>query len=66
MSLITVDFWVKSFDNTYLKCTKDVVNSPKATILILHGLAEHYKRYDYVTNKFVENNLFFWCKLLEL
>ena len=53
MSVTTVDFWVKSFDNTYLKCTKDVVNSPKATILILHGLAEHYKRYDYVTNKFV-------------
>ncbi|MFR2317332.1 alpha/beta hydrolase [Terrisporobacter sp.] len=56
MSVTTVDFWVKSFDNTYLKCAKDVVNSPKATILILHGLAEHYKRYDYVTNKFVENN----------
>ena len=57
MSVTTVDFWVKSFDNTYLKCAKDVVNSPKATILILHELAEHYKRYDYVTNKFVENNL---------
>ena len=56
MSVTTVDFWVKSFDNTYLKCAKDVVNSPKATILILHELAEHYKRYDYVTNKFVENN----------
>ena len=57
MSVTTVDFWVKSFDNTYLKCAKDVVNSPKATILILHGLAEHYKRYDYVTNKFVEKHL---------
>ena len=41
MSVTTVDFWVKSFDNTYLKCAKDVVNSPKATILILHELAEH-------------------------
>ena len=56
MSVTTVDFWVKSFDNTYLKCTKDLVNSPKATILILHGLAEHYRRYDYITSKFVANN----------
>ena len=56
MSVTAVDFWVKSFDNTYLKCTKDLVNSPKATILILHGLAEHYRRYDYVTNKFVSSN----------
>ena len=56
MSVTTVDFWVKSFDNTYLKCTKDLVNSPKATILILHGLAEHYRRYDYITSKFIANN----------
>ena len=32
MSVTTVDFWVKSFDNTYLKCAKELVNSPKATI----------------------------------
>ena len=56
MSVTTVDFWVKSFDNTYLKCAKDLVNSPKATILILHGLAEHYRRYDYIASKFVSNN----------
>lgn len=56
MSLITVDFWVKSFDNTYLKCAKNLVNSPKATILILHGLGEHYRRYDYITRKFMANN----------
>ena len=56
MSVTTVDFWVKSFDNTYLKCAKELVNSPKATILILHGLAEHYRRYDYITSKFVANN----------
>lgn len=56
MGFTTVDFWVKSFDNTYLKCAKDLVNSPKATILILHGLAEHHKRYDYVANKFVSND----------
>ena len=55
MSVTTVDFWVKSFDNTYLKCAKELVNSPKATILILHGLAEHYRRYDYITSKFFAN-----------
>ena len=56
MSVTAVDFWIKSFDNTCLKCAKNLVESPKATILILHGLAEHYKRYDYVANKFVSNN----------
>ncbi len=55
MSVTKVDFWVKSFDNTYLKCAKDLVDSPKATVLILHGLAEHYRRYDYITSKFASN-----------
>ena len=56
MTVTTIDFWAKSFDNTYLKCAKNLVDSPKATILILHGLGEHFKRYDYLTSKFIENN----------
>ena len=51
MCIAKIDFWIKSFDNINLKCTKDLVSHPKATILIVHGLAEHHKRYDYVTNK---------------
>lgn len=55
MSNATKEFWVKSLDNIYLKCVCNPVNNSKSIILILHGLAEHYKRYDYVTEKFNSN-----------
>ncbi|MEG0050732.1 MAG: alpha/beta hydrolase [Terrisporobacter sp.] len=47
----TKDIWVKSFDNIHLKCVSDPIEDSKAVVLIIHGLAEHYKRYDYVSNK---------------
>lgn len=45
----------KTRDNLELFLKKDLVNEPKAVILIVHGLAEHCGRYDYVTSKL--NNL---------
>jgi alpha-beta hydrolase superfamily lysophospholipase len=41
-----------SFDGTILHCEKDLVGNPRAIILIIHGLAEHLGRYDYVTDRF--------------
>lgn len=41
-----------SFDGTMLNCQKDLVVKPRAIVLIIHGLAEHLGRYDYVTDKF--------------
>ena len=52
----TNEFWVKSFDNINLKCISNPVDNSKGIVLILHGLAEHSKRYDYVTRKLNSNN----------
>ncbi|HSQ88297.1 alpha/beta fold hydrolase [Romboutsia sp.] len=51
MNFKNIDLAVKSFDNINLHYKKDLVDNPKAVILISHGLAEHCKRYDYVTKK---------------
>lgn len=55
MNNTTREFWIESYDNIYLKCISNSVDNSKGIVLILHGLAEHYKRYDYVTKKFMEN-----------
>jgi lysophospholipase len=41
----------KTCDNIELNITKDLVENAKAVILIVHGLAEHLGRYDYVASK---------------
>lgn len=51
MSLGMVSLSVKAFDDTNLHYKKNLVDSPKAVILISHGLAEHCHRYDYIANK---------------
>lgn len=51
MSLGMVSLSIKAFDETNLYYKKDLVDNPKAVILISHGLAEHCQRYNYVTNK---------------
>lgn len=43
--------YIKSYDGTELYYTKDMVENPKAIIVIVHGFAEHLGRYDYVTNR---------------
>ncbi|MEF9990679.1 MAG: alpha/beta hydrolase [Romboutsia sp.] len=42
---------IKSFDDINLHYKKNIIDSPKAVILILHGLAEHSGRYEYTTKK---------------
>ncbi len=42
---------VESFDGTMLYRVKDLVSTPHAVILIVHGVAEHLGRYDYLTDK---------------
>ena len=46
---------VSSRDGTKLRCRKDVVEKPKALIIISHGLCEHLNRFDYFTEKLNEN-----------
>lgn len=53
---IDMDKYLKLKDGIELCYSKNIPNSPKAIILIVHGFAEHMRRYDYVVDKFVENN----------
>lgn len=48
--------YLKIKDGIELCYSKNIPKSPKAIILIVHGFAEHMRRYDYVVDKFVENN----------
>lgn len=41
-------------DNKNLFVQKNLVENPRATIIIVHGLAEHQGRYDYVVSKLNE------------
>jgi len=43
--------YVPSFDGLELFFTRDVVDSGRAVVLIVHGMAEHSGRYDYVKDK---------------
>lgn len=47
-----VNIPVKSFDGTELYCVKDIPNDMKAVVVIVHGVAEHLGRYEYLVNKF--------------
>ncbi len=49
--------FIKAFDGTDIFMTKDGVPNPQAVVVIVHGLAEHSGRYDYVTQKLNENQL---------
>jgi alpha-beta hydrolase superfamily lysophospholipase len=48
---------LKAFDGTEIFMTTDLVESPKAVLVIVHGLAEHSGRYDYVARKLNENQI---------
>lgn len=43
-------------DGVKLNLQKDLVENPKAVVVIVHGLAEHLGRYDYVVSKLNEFN----------
>ncbi|WP_340032372.1 lysophospholipase [Paenibacillus sp. FSL K6-1122] len=42
---------IESFDGTRLYSSKNLVSDAKAAVVIVHGLAEHAGRYDYLTEK---------------
>lgn len=51
MNFESIDLTIKSFDDINLHYKKDIIDNPKAIILISHGLAEHCGRYDYTSKK---------------
>lgn len=51
MNFESIDLTVKSFDDINLHYKRDLIDNPKAVILISHGLAEHCGRYDYTSKK---------------
>lgn len=53
---ITMEQYLKLRDGTELCYSYEVPKNPKAILLIVHGFAEHMRRYDYVVEKFVSNN----------
>ena len=48
---------INSFDNTKLFLNKEIMDNSKAVIVIVHGLAEHSGRYDYLANKLHESSI---------
>lgn len=43
---------LRAQDGTLLFFSRDIPDNPKAVLVIIHGLAEHSGRYDYVVEKF--------------
>lgn len=52
---MTTETMVSSFDGIRLFFKKDVPGTPKAAMVIVHGLCEHLGRYDYLTEKLYNN-----------
>lgn len=42
---------IKTYDGLSLYARADTVANPRATVVIVHGLAEHLNRYDYLTTR---------------
>ena len=49
--------FIESFDGTKLFLNKEVTPADKAVAVIVHGLAEHSGRYDYLAQKFHESGI---------
>ena len=49
--VLSKNIMFRNKDNIELFVQKDLVEDPKAIIVIVHGLAEHLGRYDYVVSK---------------
>lgn len=46
---------IKSYDKTELFMVKNLIETPKAIVVFVHGLGEHLGRYNYLTEKFNNN-----------
>lgn len=53
---MTSESFFLSYDGTKLYLKKDIPEKPKGIIIIIHGLCEHSGRYDYIAQKFYNNN----------
>lgn len=49
-----VEYSFEGYNNTKIYARKDLVDSPKANVVIVHGIFEHLKRYDYLVKKLNE------------
>ncbi|MCH3971491.1 MAG: lysophospholipase [Oscillospiraceae bacterium] len=49
--------YIKSFDDTKLFLNKETAPEDKCVCVIVHGLAEHQGRYDYLAQKFHQNGI---------
>lgn len=47
----------KTFDGTSLYVNKKILDDQQAVVVMVHGLAEHQGRYDYVANALHENKI---------
>jgi lysophospholipase len=47
---------IQTFDGTKLFLKTSVPHTPKAIVVIVHGLCEHLGRYDYITEKLMDQN----------
>ena len=46
-----LDSSFKGYDNVEIYAKKDIVENPKANVVIVHGICEHLDRYDYLVSK---------------
>ena len=46
-----LDSGFKGYDNVEIYAKKDIVENPKANVVIVHGICEHLDRYDYLVSK---------------
>ena len=49
-----VEYSFEGYNNTKIYAKKDLVDKPKANVVIVHGIFEHLKRYDYLVSKLNE------------
>jgi len=48
--------YISSFDGTKLYLKKNIPDTPKAIMVVVHGLCEHLGRYDYLTQKLYDRS----------
>ena len=48
------EFSFEGYNNTKIYAMKNIVNKPKANVVIVHGVFEHLSRYDYLVSKLNE------------
>lgn len=48
------EFSFNGYNNTRICACKNIVENPKANVVIVHGIFEHFSRYNYLVNKLNE------------